>query len=274
MTFQPMMHVRVEFPHPGAERIQRRALIHTARGTIRHGAIAAIDDQHLVNVRRIQGNSEQAAVLALRFDIERQYTRFEINLGRPQLRIGIHPSNAVSRNPRAVDFAAALDAAIDQVAHREAYISLECIYPGCVQSVAQPRHILRNLELQLAYRIPCETAFADRLRFRRPQRASALGVGRADVEVRALPIVAHQECAAAFQQAMNVHHRPALPIRLGYNAITRLQNETTCRHARILRQCRGGGDIVAAAAYVAAAASDRHPSSRGAAPSQAFAGRS
>src|SRR3984893_6264156 len=46
-------HVGVEFLHASAECIQYGAFIRAARGTLRHGAIAAIDDQNLVDTRSI-----------------------------------------------------------------------------------------------------------------------------------------------------------------------------------------------------------------------------
>ncbi len=47
-------HVRIECQHPIAEGLQRRALIRAARGSLGHGATAAIDDQHLVDFSRIE----------------------------------------------------------------------------------------------------------------------------------------------------------------------------------------------------------------------------
>ena len=46
-------HVGVEFLHASAECIQYGAFIRAARGTLRHGATGAIDDQNLVDTRGI-----------------------------------------------------------------------------------------------------------------------------------------------------------------------------------------------------------------------------
>ncbi len=220
-------HIGIEFPHAGTEEIQCGALICAARGTLRHGAIAAIDDQNFVNARSVQGNRQQTVALAVRLNIERQHTRLDIDFGRPERRIRIHPRDTITRHPLTLHFTAALDTAIDQVTHREAHISLECLYIGRVQSVAYPGNILRSLRLQPAHRSPRETAFVGGLRFRRTQRSSPLSVDRADVEVRTLPVVAHQECIAALQPTMNVYDGPALSIGAGDHAIVRLKNETT-----------------------------------------------
>ena len=60
---------------------------------------------------------------------------------------------------------------------------------------------------------------------RRAQRAGALGIGGADVEVRALPIVAHQKGAAMLQPAVQMHDRHPPAVAGGDDAIARLENE-------------------------------------------------
>jgi len=56
--------VRVEGADAFAKHPQRRKLIDTARGTFRHGALAAIDDEHLVDARREQEIASKRSPLA------------------------------------------------------------------------------------------------------------------------------------------------------------------------------------------------------------------
>ena len=58
------------------------------------------------------------------------------HIGRPERGIVEHPGDACARGRLAFDLTAAFDAALDQIAHREAHIGLECLYIGGMQSVA------------------------------------------------------------------------------------------------------------------------------------------
>ena len=176
-------------------------------------------------------------------DIEGQHLRFDMGLGRPY-KVGLvytraapvprlRHSPSISHTP--------LDAAVDPstaVAEARTSASKVSMPEACSLGLAHPGNILRNLGLQQRHCGPCETAFAGGYRFRHPQRAGAFGVGGANIEMRALPIVADQKGIAAFQPAMDVHDRRAPPIGLRDNAIARLKDETTCRHRLILRHRR------------------------------------
>ena len=70
---------------------------------------------------------------------------------------------------------------------------------------------------------------------RRTQRAGALRVGGADVEVRSLPIVAHEERAAVLEPAVEMHDGNARAVAPGRDPVTRLENEAArVRHERIV----------------------------------------
>ena len=64
----------------------------------------------------------------------------------------------------AFDLAAALDAALDQVAHREAHVRFERVDARGMQAIAQRRHVRRRLDLDPCDRLAGEGAVVDRLR--------------------------------------------------------------------------------------------------------------
>src|SRR3970282_213305 len=66
---------------------------------------------------------------------------------------------------------------------------------------------------------------------RRAERRRALGVGGADVEVRPLPVVAHEERAAVLEAAVEMNHGDARALRARDHAVARLENEAAGDHA-------------------------------------------
>src|SRR5665213_1150417 len=67
----------------------------------------------------------------------------------------------------------------------------------------------------------------------RAQLAGSRCIDGADVEMRLLPTVAHQERAALFKPSVQVHYRDSLSL-LGNDAIARLQDNAADRdHAQV-----------------------------------------
>ena len=126
---------------------------------------------------------------------------------------------------RAFDFAAALDAALDQVAHGEAHVRFERVDARGMQAVAQRWHVRRHLDFDSRDRLARERAAVDRLRRRHAQRACALRVGLAHIEMRPLAIVAHEERAAVFQAAVDLDDGNARAVRPVCDPVAGLQNE-------------------------------------------------
>ena len=239
MTFQPVSTSGSTSLTRAQNAIQRRALIDAATGKIRHAAIAAVDDENFVDPRGIQGDREQSVSLGIRLDVEGEYARLDIDAERPQSRVRIHAGNALRRHPVTLDFASPLDAAIDQIADGEAHIGLEGLDAGRVQTVTHSRNVLRSLHLDARYAAARETAFAGRPRLRRTKLARAPGIGGANIKVGTLPVIAYQKRIAALQPTVEVHDRDALPMGCGDNAITRLQNQTTCRGHTLKKRAPG-----------------------------------
>lgn len=51
--------------------------------------------------------------------------------------------------------------------------------------------------------------------------------------MRTLPVVTHQKCIPVLGPPVDMDHRPTLAAGTGCDAVARLQNETSCRHAFI-----------------------------------------
>src|SRR5687768_3513054 len=133
--------VEVELADSRGECVERRVLVDTADRLLRHRPLAAVDNQYFVESRRIHRDREQPLTFPIGLDVERQHARGDSYVGRTQHWIVEDPGDALAGSRGTLDLAAALDAALDQVAHGEAYIGLESIDASGMQSVAQRWHI-------------------------------------------------------------------------------------------------------------------------------------
>ncbi len=106
-----------------------------------------------------------------------------------------------ARRRLAFDLAAALDAALDQIAHREAHIGLVGVDACRVQPIANGRNIAGLPGFDSATRLPANVRLSIGCGWRHAQRARALDIRGANIEMRTLTIVAHEECAAVFEPA-------------------------------------------------------------------------
>src|SRR5438093_13448964 len=95
-----------------------------------------------------------------------------------------------------------------------------------MQPVTQAGHVRRGFDLEPAYRHAIEGLLVGSLWFRRAQGTRTLGIGRPNIEMRALPEVARKESRAILQPTIDMHDGNATPLAVGNNAIARLQNET------------------------------------------------
>ena len=166
------------------------------------GALAAVDDQDFVDARRIQRDREQAFALRVGLDVERQHARLDPRRRRAAAPDCRRSRDAAAANRLAFDLATALDAALDQIAHREAHVGFERVDAGRVQPVAQ-RGTSAGASTSRRHTGAPRRCACPRLAGAR-QAPRALGVVGTDVEVRALPIIAHQERAAVFQSAIEM----------------------------------------------------------------------
>ena len=111
------------------------------------------------------------------------------------------PAGAGTRGP--LDLATPLDAALDQVPRGEADVAFEGIDLRGVQLVAERGHVRRHADIDAADGLAGERAFVDRLRRRQGfEGARARCIGLTQIEMRALPIVAHQKWDAILQSAV------------------------------------------------------------------------
>src|ERR1700690_2906521 len=156
----------------------------------------------------------------MRLDIERQYARFDRDLGRSQQRVIENPTHACSRSTPAFDLTASLDAAVDQITDREPHVRLERPDAGRLEAIPDAGDIGRNLCFDEAGGRAVKRALGDGLRLRCAQRARTFGVCSADEEMRPLAIVAHQERAAALEAPEQLDHGNALPAPARDDAIT------------------------------------------------------
>ena len=114
------------------------------------------------------------------------------------------------------DLAAALDAALDQVAHGEAHVGFERVDARRMQPIAQRPARRDGASTSIrATGSPANVRLSIELRRRHAQRSRALGIGRANVEVRTLAIVAHEERAAILQATVDVDDGNARAVRRG-----------------------------------------------------------
>jgi hypothetical protein len=102
---------------------------------------------------------------------------------------------------------ASLDAALDQVTHGKAHVGFESVDSLGVQPIPKARNVRRSFHDHADYGRAIERALVGRAYFLKTWlgRAQPTGVrlvGCAYVEVRALPIVAHEESAAIGEPAI------------------------------------------------------------------------
>jgi hypothetical protein len=136
-------------------------------------------------------------------------------------------------SPFRADLTTALDAALDQIAHREAHVGFERIDPRGMQAIAQRRHVGRYLDLDACDGLTGERAAVDGLRRRNTQCVRTLRVRSTHVEMRQPAIVAHQERAAVLQAAVYLYDGDARAVRPVRDPVARLQNEA----ARLAHRC-------------------------------------
>jgi hypothetical protein len=186
-------YVGIELGDARAEAIQCGPFVGEADGVFRHGAPAAIDNQHFIDAGAIQRDGEQPLRLGIGLDIEREHARVDLNASGSKLRIVEHPADTDAWSRLALDLAPAFDATFDQVAHRKTHIGLEGVDAARVQPVAQLGYIGRCRDFKLAHRCAFEGVLASGLWLRCAQREHTLDIVRANIKVRALPVVAHQK---------------------------------------------------------------------------------
>ncbi len=138
-----------------------------------------------------------------------------------------------ARHGLAFDLAAALDTALDQVAHGEAHVGLERVDAGVMQAIAQGRDIRGCFHRYQSDGRAIEGALVDGLWLGRAELPSALGVGRSNVEVRTLAIVPHEERAAVREPPVNVDHGPAPAAGRRDDAIAGLEDEAARGRHRV-----------------------------------------
>ena len=205
-------YVGVERGNARTKAIQCRLFIGAADRVRRHGTIAAVDDHYLVRIEAIEGDGEQALRFRIGLDVECQHARRDVHMRGFQFGIVEHQIYAVASYRLAVDLAAALDAPLDEVAHREAHVGFEGVDACRVQAVTDIGYIVRRAHLDAAYRRAVEGTFGRGLRLGHTQRQDALDILCANIEVSVLPVVAHEKCFAVGETAVEVHDRDAPPM--------------------------------------------------------------
>ncbi len=230
-------HVRIERSHPGGERLERVGLGRAAHGTLGARPVVWIDDEHLIAPQAVQRYRQETLRLRIGLDVERQHARRDLDVGRAQIRILEHQTVGAGCGD-SLDFTAALDAALDQVARGEAHVGFEGVDICRVKLVPQRRHVRGHGDIDAAHGAAVEGALLDRLgRRQRLEDGCPRHIGGAHIEVRPLPIVPHQKSAAALQTTVQVHHRRAATVRSGGDTVSCLQNEAACLgHAVIVPQ--------------------------------------
>jgi hypothetical protein len=229
-------HIRIKASNPVTECLQGRIFMGAANRLIGHCAVAAVDDEYFIDAGRIHRDRQQTRRCAVGFDVERQHARLDFHIGRPQGRIVEYPGDARSRGRLAFDLTASFDAALDQIAHREAHVGLECIDAGIVKTIPHTRDLGRGVHFKQGYLGAVEGPLAGRLRRRYPQDPCAFSVGGSNEEMGPLAVVPDQKRSARLQSPIEVDDGNALPIGPGYDPVTGLKNETAeLDHAAILR---------------------------------------
>ena len=159
-------HVGIDQPHAFAKCVQGRRLIDAAGCVPGHGSIAAVDDEHFIDARRVDRDRQQPLGLAVGFDVERQHTRFDFHIGGPQRRILEYPRDPGSGDGLAIDLASPLDAALDQIPGRKGDVRLERLDAGRMKAISDAGNLRRNIDFEQAHRRAVEGAFDADLRLR------------------------------------------------------------------------------------------------------------
>ena len=158
--------------------------------------------------------ASSARPVGIGLDVERQ-ARAARPRPRPGAACGLskiqrcaRPANRVAR-----DLAAALDAALDQIARGEPHVGLERVDAGaCSRSRSGGTSDGAATSMRRDRRAGERAPVGVRGRLG-AERARALGVGGADVEVRPPPVVADEERAAVLEAAVEVHDGRRAPPR-------------------------------------------------------------
>ncbi len=109
----------------------------------------------------------------------------------------------------AFDLTTALDAALDEIAHRKAHVGLEGIDSGGMQPIPQPWNVRGRLCGNQNNRSRVESFPGDRFRLDGTQAARPPRICRANKKMRTLAIIPHQKRPAAGQRSVNMDHGPA-----------------------------------------------------------------
>ena len=134
-------HVGVEGTEALRKEIEGGELGRAAGGALRHGAVGAVDDEHLVDTGGKERNGQESFALGIRFDVEGEHARLGRYVGRAQHGIVEYPGESADRSGLALDLGAALDlatafdAALDQIADGEAHVGFEGFDAAVMQAV-------------------------------------------------------------------------------------------------------------------------------------------
>ena len=210
--------------HAGGEGVEGLPLAGAADGAVGQGAAGGVDDVDLVGALAVERDGEQAPAGGVGLDVEGQHRRRHRHLGRAQLGVVEHAGDAFAGGRGAGDLAAAADAAVDQVAHGEANVRLERPDSVLLQAVPEGRRVRRHRDVHPHDGFAVEGAPGGVELPRRAQVPGAGGVPAADVEVRDLAVVPHEERAAPLQHAVQVDDRRAV-----LDAVRGLEDESACR---------------------------------------------
>ena len=231
--------IGIEAPDALAKCIECRELIDAAGGLVGHRAIASIHDEHFIDAGRVHRDRQQALCLSVGLDVERQHARLDFRIGRPQGRIVEYPCDAFSGDGLAFDLTAAFDAAFDQIARREAYVRLECIDVGRVETVPHAGDLGRSVHREQGRRRTVKRSLVGQCRRRCAQVPGALRVGRANEKMRPLPVVADEESPPRLQSSIDMDDGNALPMRSRDDAIAGLEDETAELGHRAIIEAHG-----------------------------------
>src|SRR5688572_24057130 len=185
-------NVGIYCPHPVAEHGQRGELALAARRLLGHAAIGIVDDQDLIEPPCVERDREQPS-FRVRLDVERQHVRLDIDVRGAERRVVEHPGNGLAGGGCAIDRAARLDAAFDEISDGKAHVGLVGVDTRCMQPVAHWRHVPRRLDLDARDLRAVKGSPGGRRSRGCTGGAGALQVCAADIEMGSLSVVPHQE---------------------------------------------------------------------------------
>src|SRR6202023_3589252 len=151
-------------------------------------------------------------------------------------RIVEYPGDARSRGRLAFDLTASFDAPLDQIAHREAHVRLECLDAGLMKTIPHTRDLRRSVHFEQGHLRAVKGPLAGTPRGRYPQVPCSFSVGGSNEEMGPLPVVPDEKGFARLQSPIEVDDGNTLSIRTRYDPVTGLENETAVLgHPAILR---------------------------------------